>query len=112
MSDPTPSFWLARMLQRIDSPAGAKRIYHVLLAVCGMLVVIGWLLPHHETHGGAAGLAASIPSFYGIYGFVMCALLVLVAKALRRLLIRPEDYYAPRSIDSEEAHSDIEEEKP
>ena len=102
MSESPPSFWLARMLQRIDSPAGAKRIYHLLLVVCGLLVLVGWLIPHHETHGGAAGLAASIPGFYGIYGFIMCALLVLVAKALRKLLMRREDYYAPRSIDSEE----------
>jgi hypothetical protein len=28
-----------------------------------------------------------------VYGFVACVLLVLTAKALRRLLKRPEDYY-------------------
>jgi hypothetical protein len=31
--------------------------------------------------------------FYGWYGFVGCVGLVLVAKALRVILKRPEDYY-------------------
>ena len=31
--------------------------------------------------------------FYGLFGFVACVALVLVAKQLRRVLMRPEDYY-------------------
>ena len=31
--------------------------------------------------------------FYGIFGFVACVALVLIAKQLRRVLMRPEDYY-------------------
>jgi hypothetical protein len=31
--------------------------------------------------------------FYAIYGFVACVVLVLVAKELRKLLMRAEDYY-------------------
>ena len=29
----------------------------------------------------------------GLYGFVACVFLVLMAKLLRRILMRPEDYY-------------------
>ncbi|MCY4031502.1 MAG: hypothetical protein OXF05_05240 [Hyphomicrobiales bacterium] len=100
-----PRFLLSRLLQRIDSPLGAKRIYYVLLVVCGLLVVVGALIPHHDAYGMGA-IVARIPGFYGIYGFVMCALLVLVAKALRRILMRPENYYAPHAIDSEEIQKD------
>jgi hypothetical protein len=31
--------------------------------------------------------------FYGIFGFIACVALVLIAKQLRRVLMRPEDYY-------------------
>ena len=31
--------------------------------------------------------------FYGIYGFVACVILVLLAKEMRRILMRREDYY-------------------
>ena len=31
--------------------------------------------------------------FYGIYGFFVCVALVLIAKMLRRILMRAEDYY-------------------
>ncbi|HJV10232.1 MAG TPA: hypothetical protein VJ690_01895 [Burkholderiales bacterium] len=34
--------------------------------------------------------------FHGWFGFVACVGLVLAAKALRRLLKRPEDYYERR----------------
>ena len=31
--------------------------------------------------------------FYAIYGFVACVILVLLAKEMRKLLMRDEDYY-------------------
>jgi hypothetical protein len=31
--------------------------------------------------------------FYGFYGFVGCVTLVLLAKLLRKVVMRPEDYY-------------------
>ena len=31
--------------------------------------------------------------FYAGYGFVACVLLVLIAKEMRKLLMRREDYY-------------------
>jgi hypothetical protein len=31
--------------------------------------------------------------FYAIYGFVACVVLVVVATAMRRLVMRAEDYY-------------------
>jgi hypothetical protein len=31
--------------------------------------------------------------FYAIYGFVACVLLVVIAKELRKLLMRDENYY-------------------
>ena len=103
MNDRQPASWLVRVLDGIATPAGAMRILYALLAVGLVLVLVGWLIPHHDHDGaGIAGLAARIPGFYGIFALVMGVLLVLAAKALRRLLMRPEAYYAPRSIDSED----------
>jgi hypothetical protein len=31
--------------------------------------------------------------FYALYGFVACVLLVLLAKEMRKLVMRDEDYY-------------------
>jgi len=33
--------------------------------------------------------------FYGVYGFFVCVALVVIAKSLRTILMRPEDYYDP-----------------
>lgn len=37
--------------------------------------------------------AEKIPGFYAIYGFLGCVVLVLVAKQMRKLVMRDEDYY-------------------
>ena len=34
-----------------------------------------------------------LPAFYAFYGFVACVLLVLIAKEMRKVLMRKEDYY-------------------
>lgn len=100
-----PRFFLSRLLQRIDSPLGVKRILYVLLVACVLLAAVGLFIPHHDAYGMGA-VVTRIPGFYGIYGFVMSALLVIIAKVLRRILMRPEDYYAPRTIDSEETREE------
>jgi len=43
-----------------------------------------------------------LPGFYAIYGFVMCALLVICARGMRLFLMRDETYYAPKDVESEE----------
>ena len=37
--------------------------------------------------------AEKIPGFYAIYGFIGCVVLVLVAKQMRKVVMRDEDYY-------------------
>ena len=52
-------------------------------------LLVGDLLLHkHEDFTFAAWF-----SYYGIFGFVACVVLVITAKGLRRLLMRDEDYY-------------------
>ncbi len=42
------------------------------------------------------------PGFYALYGFFMCAALVIAAKAMRIVLMRDEKYYTPHDVESEE----------
>ena len=72
----------------LDDPANVRKVYVAL-----WLFGIAWLVPDlflekHEDIGFAASVG-----FYAVYGFVACVALVLTAKALRRILMRPEDYY-------------------
>ena len=52
--------------------------------------------------GSWSQLKQNVPGFYGIYGFVMFTLLILVAKTLRIFIKRPEDYYGKAAVDSED----------
>jgi len=35
----------------------------------------------------------ALPGFYALFGFVACVVLVLIAKEMRKVLMRDEDYY-------------------
>lgn len=92
-----------RKLYLFDKPENVKRLMHGLYGVCGLLVVLDFVIHRHVLHKWE-----SIPAFYAIYGFVGCVLLVLIAKGMRRFLMRSEDYYlqqeqqpAPPCSDSE-----------
>jgi len=39
--------------------------------------------------------------FYSLYGFVACVILVLLAKEMRKLVMRDEDYYERRERDDD-----------
>lgn len=44
-----------------------------------------------------------VPGFYAIYGFVGCVVLVLVAKQMRKVVMRDETYYDEFATKDEEA---------
>lgn len=72
----------------LEQPGTVQRIVYALYAVCGVLIVID---PFIHKHGPFA--IEHVWGFYGIFGFVACVGLVLAAKVMRRILMRPEDYY-------------------
>lgn len=71
----------------LDQPRNIRKIVIALYTVSALLLVIDPLV---EKHGFAI---THLWGFYGIYGFVACVFLVLAAKELRKLVMRPEDYY-------------------
>jgi hypothetical protein len=71
-----------------DDPKNVKRVAYALFAVSAISAFLDFVVDRHEElHFAETYL------FHCIYGFVACVILVLVAKELRKVLMRPEDYY-------------------
>lgn len=71
-----------------DKPENIAKILKVFYALCVILVVVDFLVHRHIYHSWE-----NIPAFYAIYGFIGCVALVVVAKAMRKVLMKEEDYY-------------------
>lgn len=80
-STDTRKYWL-------DSSENVTKLYRGLWLVCLLLISIDLFLHRHEDFG-----FATLFGFHGLYGFFACVALVLAAKQLRKLVMRPEDYY-------------------
>jgi hypothetical protein len=72
----------------LDDSRNVTRLYRGLWAI-GIGLALLDLVVHRHAEAGFDGLFG----FYGVYGFVACVSLVLAAKVLRKLVMRPEDYY-------------------
>ena len=88
---------LGRALMWVDRPGNATRLFYGLAVVCALLFLADFFYEKHPHFD-----IERIFGFYAIYGFVMFTLLILAAKALRRLIMRPEDYYGDKAVDREE----------
>ncbi|MCH9765621.1 MAG: hypothetical protein K0U34_06470 [Alphaproteobacteria bacterium] len=75
------SYWL-------DKPANVNKLVYGFYTLCAVILAIDVFFPKH----GPFALEHMF-GFYGFFGFIACVVLVLVAKQLRRVLMRPEDYY-------------------
>lgn len=72
----------------LDRSANVTLLYRGMW-ILGVLLLLVDFFPHkHE----AFGFAETV-TFYGVYGFAGIVVLVFGAKALRRLVMRSEDYY-------------------
>jgi hypothetical protein len=71
-----------------DDPKNVKRLLNGLYIACALSVVAEFFIHRHVEHSWER-----LFGFYAIYGFVAIVILVLVAKELRRLVRRKEDYY-------------------
>lgn len=71
-----------------DKPENISKMLKVFYVVCALLVVADFVVHRHIYHDWE-----KIPAFYAIYGFIGCVVLVLIAKEMRKVLMRGEDYY-------------------
>lgn len=72
----------------LDSHDNVTKLVRGLYVVCLVLVLFDLVMGRHEEFGFAEWFG-----FYGGFGFVACVGLVLAAKAMRRIVMRSEDYY-------------------
>lgn len=72
----------------IEEPRNVTRLVRGFYVLCAVMLAIDVFFPKHGPFA-----IEHLFGFYGIYGFVACVSLVLVAKLLRRLVMRSEDYY-------------------
>ena len=78
----------------LDDPQNVKKLLKIFFICCGVLFLLDFLEfagVFHKHH--LPGSVEKVPGFFGIYGLVACVLLVLIAKEMRKFLMRAEDYY-------------------
>ena len=71
-----------------DRPKVRRALWISLYAVCG-LSIIPDLFTHRHPHFGFDGFIG----FYAVFGFTACAVLILLAKVIGKVLKVKEDYY-------------------
>ena len=92
---------LGRFLAWFTKVENSKYIIGALVVICIALFLADFTYKKYghfevETYKG----------FYGAYGFVMFAGLILLAKTLRYFIQKREDYYGDKAIDCEEYPED------
>jgi hypothetical protein len=79
-----------------DKPRNVRLVIRGLILACAVLFGLDGLLHRHVSHPWEGFFG-----FYALYGFVACVLLVLLAKEMRKLVMRDESYYErPRAASS------------
>ncbi len=71
-----------------DNPKNVKRVIWGLVIACAVVLAADFFVPRYVDHPWEA-----VFGFYGIYGFIACVVLVVVAKEMRKIVMRKEDYY-------------------
>ncbi len=87
---------LGRWLMFLDDPKVIKRIVHGIYVICAVLFAMDFFY-YKKTYVEIENYTG----FYMIYGFIMCAALVICAKVMRVFLMRAETYYSPKDTESE-----------
>jgi hypothetical protein len=72
----------------LGDPKNIRRVRITLYVLCAIALVADFFVKRYVDHPWEA-----LPGFYAIYGFVACVVLVLVAKEMRKVIMRGEDYY-------------------
>ncbi len=72
----------------LDSAKNRLRVRRYFYISLFILLVLDLFIPKHGHFAWE-----NAPSFYAVYGFIACVSLIFVAKILRLLVKRKEDYY-------------------
>ena len=72
----------------LDDPGNVSKIFYGIVAVCALLLAADLFYDKHAE--------SSLELYFGFsafFGFVSYVFIVFAAKQLRKILMRPEDYY-------------------
>ena len=75
-------------LSFLDKPKNKNRVIRYFFISLGILIVIDCFIHKHVEFPWEAA-----PAFYAVYGFTACVSLIFIAKLLRFIVKRDEDYY-------------------
>lgn len=81
----------------LDEPRNVKRLWRGFLALLVLSVLaelVVTLHPHFDVE--------ALPAFHAAYGFLACAAMIVVAKAIGVLLKRPDTYYKDKDKANDE----------
>ena len=77
---------LIYIIEKLRTKTVKKLAYGILV----LLIVADFIIPRHEIHF----FGDKIPGFWSLFGFISCALIIIVSKWLgHHWLMRDEDYY-------------------
>ncbi len=79
---------MKRELKLFDQPKNVRRLLWGFYASLVVLLIADFFIHKHGEFPWE-----NAPGFFAAYGFVSCVLLIFIAKGLRRLIKRDEDYY-------------------
>jgi len=71
-----------------DDPKNVNRFVNGFYVICVLLVALDFVVHRHISHSWE-----NLWAFHALYGFGACWILVVIAKQMRRVLMRDEDYY-------------------
>lgn len=74
-----------------DRPQTRRVVWIILIALCAGFALAGLFI---DTHGYFP--VEDFGVFYAIFGFLAFSFIVLAGQHLRKILMRPEDYYDDR----------------
>ncbi|MGB5950833.1 MAG: hypothetical protein WBG82_16075 [Parvibaculum sp.] len=74
-----------------------SRVLSALAIICFALAAADFF---RERHGAFA--IEQTPLFYCLFGFAVYIAVIFIARGLRRLTLRPEDYYGAEATDQED----------
>lgn len=78
----------AQKTHLFDNPRNVERLLKVFYGICFILIIADFIIHRHTTM-----VWEKLPAFYALYGFVACVALVVIAKLMRKVVMRKENYF-------------------
>ncbi|MFH1156729.1 MAG: hypothetical protein V1793_23245 [Pseudomonadota bacterium] len=79
---------MKKELTLFDNPKNVRRLRTCFYVALVLVVVAEFFIHKHDEFG-----VDHFIGFYAVYGFISYVLLIFVAKGIRKLVMRKEDYY-------------------